>query len=94
MALLSMLSRAAFICNVCFLLAIGILWWKHPLDADPGMSSQIIVMGFFLAIILNVLVTVWLIILRLAKKSVSVIPRSLIFINGCFLAFQIVLLLK
>ncbi len=49
MAFLRMLNRAAFICNVCFLLAIFLLWYSHPVN--PGLSSLIIVMGFLLSIV-------------------------------------------
>jgi hypothetical protein len=94
MALLRMLCRAAVICNVCFMLAVGILWLKHPENSDPGISSLIIVMGFFLAIILNIVVNVWLLILRISKKRVEGIPRSLIVINGGFMAIQLILLFK
>ena len=94
MALLRMLSRSALICNVCFMLALGILWLKHPMDSDPGISSLIIVMGFFLAIILNIIVNGWLLFLRLVKKPTEQIPRVLIYINGGFLIIQLILLLK
>jgi hypothetical protein len=94
MALLRMLCRAAFICNVCFMLALAILWLKHPEDSDPGISSLIIVMGFFLAIVLNIIVNLWLLILRVSKKRIEGIPRSLIIINGGFMAIQLILLIK
>jgi hypothetical protein len=92
MALLRMLNRAAFICNICFLLAIGLLWLNHPIN--PGLSSLIIVMGFLLSIVLNVVVNVWLFIFRISKKRVIGIPQYFIYTNGAFLAIQIILLLK
>jgi hypothetical protein len=94
MALLRMLYRAAFICNVCFMLAIAILWLKHPEDSDPGITSLIIVMGFFLAIILNIVVNIWLLILRIRKRPIENIPRNLIIINGGFMVIQLILLIK
>jgi hypothetical protein len=94
MALLRMLIRAAFICNVCFMLAIGILWFQHPQGTDPGISSLIIVMGFFLSIVLNVLVNFWMLVLRLTKRSLTDIPPALIYINGGFLVLQLILLIK
>lgn len=94
MALLRMLCRAAFICNVCFMLALGILRLRRPDISDPGITSLIIVMGFFLAIILNVVVSIWLLTLRIYKKQTEGIPRSLIFINGGFMAIQLILLFK
>jgi hypothetical protein len=92
MALLRMLHRAAFICNVCFLLAICMLWFKHP--PDPGIASLIIVMGFFLSVVLNIVVNGWMLFLRFAKKRLDGIPTLLIYLNGGFLAIQIILLIK
>jgi hypothetical protein len=94
MGLLRMLYRSAFICNVCFMLGLVILWLKHPVNSDPGISSLIIVMGFFLAIILNIVVNLWMLFLRVVKKPMEGIPRSLIYINGGFLAIQLILLIK
>ena len=76
------------------MLALAILWLKHPENSDPGISSLIIVMGFFLAIILNVLVNLWLLTLRISKKNIEGIPRYLIIINGGFMAIQLILLFK
>jgi hypothetical protein len=92
MALLRMLNRAAFICNICFLLAICLLWLKNPVN--PGIASLIIVMGFVLSVILNIVVNAWLIILRIYKKPFTAVPRLLIYLNGGFLAIQIILLIK
>jgi hypothetical protein len=94
MALLRMLCRAAFICNVCFMLALGILWLKHPENSEPGISSIIIVMGFFLAIVLNIVVNLWLLLRRISNKRTEGIPRYLIIINGGFMAIQLILLIK
>jgi hypothetical protein len=66
MAFLRMLNRAAFICNVCFLLAVFLLWYSQPVN--PGLASLIIVMGFLLSIVLNVVVNIWLILIRIFKK--------------------------
>jgi hypothetical protein len=76
------------------MLALGILRLQRPDISDPGISSLIIVMGFFLAIILNVVVNIWLFILRISKNQTEGIPRSLIIINGGFMAIQLILLLK
>jgi len=92
MGFLRMLNRAAFICNVCFLLALSILWIRHPVD--PGLASLIIVMGFVLSIILNLLVNGWHLIRRLSKKSLRDIPRPFIYLNFGFLILQLILLLK
>ena len=92
MAILRMFSRAAFICNVCFLLALGLLWFKNPVN--PGLSSLIIVMGFLLSIVFNIVVNGWLFVLHISKKKIVGIPNLLIYLNGGFLAIQIILLIK
>jgi len=92
MALFRTLHRAAFICNLCFLLALFILWLRHPVNA--GLTSIILVMGFFVSVLLNVVVNVWGILLKFSKKSLVEIPRWLIYVNGGFLIIQLVLLLK
>ena len=92
MALLRMLNRAAFICNVCFLIAIGLLYFRHPVN--PGFASLIIVMGFFLSVILNIIVNVVLIYYRMTKKPISGIPKMLRIMNGSFLVIQLILIIK
>jgi hypothetical protein len=92
MALLRMFNRSAFICNVCFLLAITILWIHHPVNA--GLASLLIVMGFFLSFIFNLVVNVWLFIRMIIKKPINEVPRALIYLNGSFLAIQLILLFK
>jgi hypothetical protein len=92
MALFRTLHRAAFICNLCFLLALFILWLRHPMNA--GLTSIILVIGFFVSVLLNVAVNVWGILLKFSKKSLVEIPRWLIYVNGGFLIIQLVLLLK
>lgn len=92
MAFLKMLNRAAFICNVCFLLAIFLLWYEKPIY--PGLASLIIVMGFLLSIVLNVVVNIWLILLKVFKKPFAGFPNRIIYLNGAFLVIQIILLIK
>jgi hypothetical protein len=92
MALLRMLHRAAFICNLCFLIAVCILRLKYPVN--PQLSSIILIMGLFVAVVLNVVVNVWQVVLQFSEKKSTGVPRWLIFVNGGFLAIQLILLLK
>lgn len=92
MGLLRMLNRSAFICNVCFLLAILILRIRQPVD--PGLASLIIVMGFVLSIIFNAIVNLWHLARWFSKKSLKEIPRIFIYLNSGFLIIQLILLLK
>ena len=61
------------------MLALAILWLKHPENSDPGISSLIIVMGFFLAILLNIVVNFWLLLFAFLKNGTEGIPHSLIY---------------
>jgi hypothetical protein len=76
------------------MLALAILWLRHPEISEPGISSLIIVMGFFLAVFLNIVVGIWLLILVITKRRIEGIPRSLIIINEVFMAIQLYLLIK
>jgi hypothetical protein len=76
------------------MLALAILWLKHPDNSEPGISSIIIVMGFFLAIFLNIVVSLWLLVLFITKRRIDGIPRSLIIVNGVFMSIQLFLLIK
>jgi len=92
MALLRMLNRAAFICNICFLLALGFLHYKGLARED--LTSLIIVMGIFLSVVLNIVILLWLLILLFIKKPPDGISKPVIYINACFLAVQLFLLIK
>jgi hypothetical protein len=92
MALLRMLCRAAFICNLCFLLAIGIVRFRFM--AYPELNSTILVMGFFIAVMLNFLVCSWLFIRWLVKKPTPGISPVLIYVNGGFMVIQLIFIFK
>jgi len=92
MAILRMLHRAAFIGNLCFLLAVVILRFRPPLN--PGITSFILIMGFFVSVALNVVVNVWQMALRFSNKKTETAPRWLRLVNGGFLAVQLILILK
>ena len=92
MAMLRVLHRAAFIGNICFLVAIVLLHLKQPIN--PGLTSFILIMGFFVSVILNVVVNVWQLVLRFSNKKEDGAPRWLRMVNGAFLAIQLILLLK
>jgi hypothetical protein len=92
MALLRMLNRSAFICNVCFLLAILMLRAKH--SVNPGLASLVIVMGFALSIILNLWINTWHLVCWAKNKPLTQVPRLLVYVNGGFLIIQLIFLLK
>ncbi len=92
MGLLRMLNRSAFICNICFLFAILLLRMRNPVS--PGLASLIIVMGFILSVVLNLIVHSWHLISRLRKRSLSAIPAPFIYLNAGFLLVQLILFIK
>jgi len=83
----------AFLCNVCFLAALFIIWLDHPPEGE--LISLVIVLGFVLAFIINFLVNlVYGIQMLLRKPLRNFIPFWLIIANFLFLIPQIILLLK
>jgi hypothetical protein len=92
MRLLRLLSRVAFICNICFLLASFIQWLPNP--PEGALVSMIILMGYLLAILVNTVVNIWIMgILFLGKYRASLVPIWLVIINFAFFAIQLTLLL-
>jgi hypothetical protein len=90
MRILRMLNRAAFICNICFLLTIGILYFKGLFSGE--LQSTVVIMGVVLSLILNIVVVVWLFILKITRKSIVEVSKPIVFINTAFLAIQLFLL--
>jgi hypothetical protein len=84
------LSRVAFICNICFLLASFIQWLPHPPEGEP--VSSIIVMGYLLSMLFNMLVTLAIIVLFIiGKLRAAAIPVWLLVVNGLFFLLQLIL---
>jgi hypothetical protein len=91
MALLRVLSRSAFICNICFLISLVLLLIRDP--AFPGLASLIIAMGFVLSVLLNIAVNICVVVLLVRKKPLWEIPRFLLYANALFLVIQFTLLI-
>ena len=93
MSFLRFLSRVAFICNICFLLAVLLLYLDHPPEGD--LVSLIIVIGFVLAFIVNLIVNIsYGIHLLVRKRAGEEIPSWLMLANFIFLFPELILLLK
>jgi hypothetical protein len=93
MQLLGFLSRLAFICNICFLLAATILLLGHPPEGE--IISLIIILGYSMAIVVNGIVNIGYGFSLLTHKSLShFIPLWLIIANFLFFITQLILLLK
>lgn len=90
MRLLRFLSRLAFICNTCFLVA-SLLRYLPSLP-DNALISDIIVLGYFVSIGVNFFVNLIVIILFLLRRVwTSGVPRWLLVLNFVFFIVQIVL---
>ena len=93
MPLLRLLSRVAFICNVCFVLASVIQRVPHP--PEGAAVSLVIVLGFLLSIVVNGVVTVWLGAFLITRRWKRVdVPVWLMVVNFLFFVLQIILIIK
>jgi hypothetical protein len=93
MRLFRLLSRVAFIFNVCFLLAAFVLWLPHP--PEDNLIASVIPIVYLMAIVINVLLNLSLFILFVVGKLlVARIPAWLLIINFLFFIIQTILLIK
>ena len=91
MQLLRFLSRVAFICNICFLLASFMQYMPKP--PEGGWVSTGIVLGYMVSILVNVVVNCWLIVLLFAKRlRTAGVPLWLLIVNFIFFMIQLFLL--
>lgn len=92
MKLLQLLTKVAFICNVCFLFTSFIQWLPNPPEGE--LVSIAIILGYVLAILVNFVVNTWLIIWLIAGKyKKGVFPAWLLIVNCLFFVVQMVLIL-
>ena len=86
-------SKVAFICNICFVMAIIIQWMPNPLHGE--LIATAVILGYVFAGIVNLIISFWIAILFfLGKLRQSGVPTWLIVANFLFLAPEIILLLK
>ncbi|HVS96700.1 MAG TPA: hypothetical protein VHE54_09435 [Puia sp.] len=91
MRLIQFLSRLAFICNICFLLASFTQWIPAP--PENALLSDIIVLGYLGALVVNLIVNLAIVILFVAGRLRRTgIPGWLLIVNFVFFIVQIVLL--
>ncbi len=87
-----LLSKAAFICNICFLLAQLLRLTGHPPEGE--LISLIIILGYGLAMLINAIVNVWYAVLLISRKPLKpVVPVWLIIANFLFFIIQLILFL-
>jgi len=92
MQLLRLLSRVAFICNICFLLASFIQWLPNP--PEGGLISMVIVLGYLLSIFVNVVVNIWVVTLLTTRRlRAANVPVWLLVVNFAFFLLQLLLII-
>jgi hypothetical protein len=88
MRLVRFLSRLAFICNICFLL-LSVLRYV-PSVPDNALISDLIILGYFGPIAVNMLVNVIVVLLFFLRRVwASGVPRWLLITNFIFFVIQI-----
>ena len=88
MRLLRFLSRLALICNICFLLASILRYLPSP--PDNALISDIIILGYFGPIAVNLFVNLIVVILFVLRRIwASGVPRWLLITNFVFFVIQI-----
>ena len=89
---LSFLSRVAFICNICLLLAMVMRYYSFVSSRD--LQSTILVSGLVLSFMINGVVNIAYAVLLIRKiKLKTYVPIWLATINFLFLVFQFYLIL-
>ncbi|HWB91491.1 MAG TPA: hypothetical protein VG605_06545 [Puia sp.] len=90
MQLLRFLSRLAFICNICFLVASALRYL--PALPDNELTSDIIVLGYIVAILVNLFVNLIVVILFLLRRVWAAgVAHWLLIVNFVFFIVQILL---
>ncbi|HEY6899073.1 MAG TPA: hypothetical protein VI233_00460 [Puia sp.] len=85
------LSRVAFICNVCYLLASFIQWLPHPPEGE--IITNIIVFGFGGSLLINLIFGLSVVILfAIGKLRAANIPVWLLVVNLLFFILQVILI--
>ena len=90
MRLVRFLSRVAFICNICFLVTSLRQWILLPLDNQ--LASDIIVLGYLVSVVINVIVNlIALVLLLIGKLRAAAVPIWLLIVNLIFFILQLLL---
>jgi hypothetical protein len=86
------LSRLAFLCNVCFLLAVSLQFLRWFQNHD--LESYFIIIGYFLVAIINPLANFCVLYLFVgSRERLKVVPSWLWIANFAFFILQIIYLL-
>jgi threonine/homoserine/homoserine lactone efflux protein len=82
-------SRVTFICNICFILTV--LMYFIPSPGDGHVVSTILVLGVVVAVVLNMIVNLFIIVILLRRRPLwQYIPKWLVIFNLVCLIPQII----
>lgn len=83
------LSRIAFICNIFFLLSVSLQFYDW--SDNHNITSTIIIIGYFMAILFNPLANICYLLLLISRKRIlHSLPLWLIIANVIFLVLQLI----
>jgi hypothetical protein len=86
------LSRVAFICNICFLIAFSIQMTDWIKNED--ITSTIALVGYVMGFVINpLLVFCYLVLFILSRRKLKAVPSWLLTSNILFLVIQILYIL-
>jgi hypothetical protein len=86
------LSRLAFICNIFFLLSASLQVYDWAANND--FNGTIIIIGYFMALLLNPLVNLTCLVVLLLRKTLShIVPSWLLVANLVFLIMQLLFII-
>jgi hypothetical protein len=81
------LSRLAFICNVCFLIAFSVQMTNWIQNED--ITSMVALIGYLMGFIINPLLCLsYLVVFILSRKKLLIVPSWLLTANILFLVIQ------
>ncbi|MFY9464091.1 MAG: hypothetical protein WAP48_03330 [Sediminibacterium sp.] len=80
-------AQLAFICNLCFLLCV-IIQRTHNFIQQPDLSQLVIVLGWMVAPVQNLVANIWYAALLIARSPVR-LPRWLALANLAILLLQL-----
>lgn len=82
-------SRVGFICNICFLLTVSFHFL--PGVNDSHFYATILILGFVVAVLLNMTLNLIIIALLLLRKPLwPFLPRWLVIVNAVILVPQLI----
>ncbi|MES2777970.1 MAG: hypothetical protein V4722_27570 [Bacteroidota bacterium] len=87
--MLRFISKLAFLGNIAFAVVFAMHWIKGIEKWDQALVSHLVITAYFIAVISNLVVNVWTLVLLIRRKPVP-IARWLQVANALFLILQMI----